>query len=95
MKITFSARHFEASEKLKDFATTELSRLKKYFDGVLLGEVVLEEQGGIKRAEIRIKMLGKTLPAKTEGEDFYKIIPKAIDKLEAQIKSTKSKAFSR
>ncbi len=95
MRITFSARHFDATDKLQTFAENEISRLKKHFDGVLHGEVVVEENGNLKQVEIRITMLGKTLPAKVEGNDFYKMIPKAVDKIEAQIKTTKSKAFGR
>jgi len=95
VKITFSARHFEASDKLQQFAKDELAALKKYFDGVLHGEVVLEEHAAKKEVEIRITMLGKVLTSKVDGDDFYKIIPKAITKLEAQIKSTKSKASGR
>ena len=96
MKITVSARHFEATEKLKEFALAEIFRLKKYFDGVLNGEVILEENGhNNHQAEIRISMLGHTLTSKVEGTDFYKMIPKAVDKIETQLKSTKAKATQR
>jgi putative sigma-54 modulation protein len=95
MKITFSARHFEASANLQEFATGEIRRLKKYFDGILHAEVVLEEHSTNKLVEIRVNMLGKTLTSKIEDSDFYKIIPKAVDKLEKQIKTTKSKVMSR
>lgn len=95
MKITFSARHFEASSELKNFTTEQIRQLKKYYDGVLHGEVVLEENGHSKLVEVRITMLGKTLPAKVEGNDFLKLVPKAVEKIEAQIKSTKAKATER
>lgn len=95
MKVTFSARHFEASEKLQQFAVSELNRLDKYFDGALSGEVVLEENANLKAAEMRLNMLGKVLPVRMEGSDFYKIIPRAVDKLEKQLKSQKSKLQSR
>ena len=95
MKITFSARHFEASEKLQQFTTDQIRVLKKYFDGVLNAEVVLDEHGTLKEVEIRVTMLGKVLNAKTSGEDFYKVIPKAVEKIEVQVKSTKEKALGR
>ena len=95
MKITFSARHFEATEKLRQFASDEIRVLKKYFDGVLNAEVILDEHATQKEAEIRVTMLGKTLTAKVAGDDFYKIIPKAVEKVEVQVKSTKAKALGR
>ncbi len=93
MKVTFSARHFEASEKLQEFAKNEIHRLKRYFDGTLTGTVILEKNDNLKIVELRLNALGKLLPARMEGSDFYKIIPKAVDKLERQLKSTKSKVY--
>lgn len=95
MKITFSARHFEASEKLQDFARKELGRVKKYFEGALEGEVILEEKGTLKAVDLRLNALGKRLIAQVEGEDFYKIIPQAVDKVEKQLKAAKSKVYNR
>ena len=95
MKITITARHFDASEKLQAFVNDEIRELKKYFDGVLHAEVVLDEHAALKEVEIRINMLGKVLTSKVEGDDFYKIVPKVIDKLETQIKTAKAKAFQR
>ena len=95
MKINFSARHFNASDNLQHFVTGEIGNLSKYFDGVQSADVVLAEHGSLRQAELRITMLGRVLTAKVEGEDFYKVVPKAVEKLEAQIKSTKSKAFGR
>ncbi len=95
MKITFSARHFEAPAKLKDFTTDEIKRLKKYFDNVMNVDVIFEESGSNKSFEIRVKLHGKFLTSKTEDTDFYKMIPKVIDKLEAQLRTAKDKASDR
>ena len=95
MKITFAARHFTASDKLQAFATRELEHLQRYFNGDLAGDIILEESGSLKTVEMRINMLGKLLPVRVEGNDFYKIIPKAVDKLEKQLKAQKSKKYNR
>ncbi len=95
MKITFSARHFDATEKLKDFTSEELKRLKKYHDNVMNVEVVLEESGSTKAAEIRVKIQGKFITSKAEDTDFYKMIPKVVDKLETQMRHLKDKANNR
>ncbi len=93
MNIKFSARHFEATEKLRLFATKEIERLKRYFNGNLNADIILDDNGNIKTVELRLSMLGKLLPVRVEGTDFYKIIPQAIDKLERQVKSTKGKVY--
>lgn len=95
MKTTISVRHFEATEKLQQFANTELSELEKYFEGDLTAQLILDEAGNLKTVELRVTALGKLLPAKVEGSDFYKLIPKAVEKVEKQLKSVKSKLTGR
>jgi ribosomal subunit interface protein len=95
MKIKFSARHFEATDQLREFVTSEIEHLSRFFEGRLSCDVVLEENGNNRAAEIRLNMLGKVLPVRVEGTDFYKLIPKGIEKLEKQMQSQKSKVTKR
>ena len=95
MKINFSARHFEATDQLREFVTSEIDHLSRFFEGRLSCDVILEENGNIKAAEIRLNMLGKVLPVRVEGNDFYKLIPKGVVKLEKQMLAQKSKITKR
>lgn len=95
MKITIAARHFDASEKLKEFATKELTRLNKYFEGNISGKIILEENGSSKKVDMRVTAFSKIFVSNIDGTDFYKIIAKTVDKLENQFKTAKSKAFER
>ncbi len=95
MKITFSARHFDPTPKLQSFAIEEISKIEKHLKGHSTCEVVLEESGNLKVVDIRLNALSKVFKARVEDNDFYKIIPKAVNKLEKQFKSEKSKARSR
>ncbi len=95
MKITFSARRLEPSEKLQSYVTKEILKLKRYFNGNISSEVILDESGNRKVVDIRLSALNKVFPVKVEGNDFYKIVPKAVDKLEKQLKSQKSKVYGR
>ena len=95
MKVTFSALHFAASDRLQSFATSEMQRLERYVAGHIDGDVVLREDGSVKVAEMRVNALGRLLPVRVEGDDFYRIIPKGIEKLEKQLKHQKSKITAR
>jgi ribosomal subunit interface protein len=95
MEITLSTRRFEPTEKLLVFANNEIEKLSKYFDGDISGTIILEENGNRKIIEVRIKALGKVMTAQLEGDDFYKVIPKAADKLVRQLQSQKSKIRGR
>ncbi|NQT35427.1 ribosome-associated translation inhibitor RaiA [bacterium] len=95
MKTTLSARRFTPTEKLQNFAKKEINKLKKHFGDDITSEIILEENGNLKVVDIRLNALGKTFKTRVEDDDFYKIIPKAVNKLEKQLKSRKSKVFNR
>jgi|GEM_PF-31852 integrase/recombinase XerC len=93
MRISVSARHFKASDKLQQFATTEVSRLKKYFDHILDGEVVLSWQKSNKVSEISLNVNGTKMTATEVSDDFYKSIPRTVDKLERQLRKHKGRLY--
>ncbi len=95
MNITFSTRHFEASEKLQSFAMKEFQGISKFSDDIVSGGIVLEENGNQKETRLRLNVYGRELVSKAGGTDFYKIIPAAVDKLKTQLKSKKSKVANR
>ena len=95
MEITISTRRFEPTEKLLAYANKEIDKLSRYFDGDLSGTVMLDESGNRKIVEARITALGKVMTVQLEGNDLYKLIPKAVDKLSRQLKSHKSKIRGR
>ncbi len=93
MRVSVSARHFKASDKLQQFATTEVMRLKKYFDHILDGEIVLSWQKGSKTSEINLNVNGTKLTATDASDDFYKSIPRTVEKLERQLRKYKGKLY--
>ncbi len=95
MKITFSARHFDATEKLQNFAKKEVDGLGKYADNIKHSEIILEQNDNLKSADIRLNAFGSSFISKVEGDDFYKVIPKCVEKIRKQLKAKKSKVLSR
>ncbi|MCX6639744.1 MAG: ribosome-associated translation inhibitor RaiA [bacterium] len=93
MRINVSARHFKASDKLRDFATTEVMKLKKFFDNITDSEIILSSQKGSKSSEIILNVNGTKLTAAEASDDFYKCIPKTVTKLESQLKKYKDKLY--
>src|SRR5574341_1203678 len=91
MNINITARHFKAPEKLKNYARKEVARLKKYYDGIIEGEVILTWEKLTQIAEINLKVYGQTLSAKQKSEDIRKSITLAVDKLERQVEKYKEK----
>lgn len=91
MRISFTARHFKAPDPLKTFAEQEVRRLKKYHDGILDCEIVLNWEKQIQIAEISVTIQGQKLTAVEKSENLRKSITLAVEKLERQLKKHKSK----
>ncbi|MDZ7315089.1 MAG: ribosome-associated translation inhibitor RaiA [candidate division KSB1 bacterium] len=91
MTVTFTARHFKTSDRLKEFATQEVRRLKKYYDDILEVDIVLDYVKLEQVAEISIKVYGQRLTVVEKSEDMYKSITLAVDKLERKLLKYKEK----
>ena len=95
MTLIFTARHFKAHDSLKEFAETELSKLFKYYDGIIKSEVILnydKPANSLKTAEIIVHANNHhTFTAKETSDDFKVSIEIAVDKLATQIRKYKDK----
>ncbi|MBN2357739.1 ribosome-associated translation inhibitor RaiA [candidate division KSB1 bacterium] len=91
MRITFTARHFKTSDRLKEHAFTQVEKLKRYYDGILDIEIILDYIKQQQVAELIAKVYGTRLTVVEKSEDMYKSIDLAVDKLERQLKRYKGK----
>ena len=91
MQIRVTARRFDLSEEIKTFAVDEVRRLKKIYDGIIDGDVVLGWQKQDRLAEINVKVYGKMLTAHARTDEMHKSIVQAVDKLERQLQKYKDK----
>ena len=91
MRTSIAARRFKASDKLQEYANTEVRRLQKYFDNIIDCDIILSYQKENKTCEILLNVYGTVLKAKDETDDFYKSINRTVYKLEQQVKKYKEK----
>ncbi len=94
MNVQFTARHFKAHDGLKHYALQQVSTLKKYYDGIVQGNIVLrfeKPKDSLKIAEINLAVYGTKLVAIEKSENFYKSIDSAVEKLERQLLKYKGK----
>lgn len=91
MRISFTARHFQPSDRLKEFARTEISRVGKFYDGIIDAEIILDYEKQTQLAEILLKVNGTKLAVKEKSEDMYKSITLCVEKLERKLKKYKEK----
>ncbi len=91
MRTRFTARHYKAPASLKNFAEQEVQRLKKYYDGIIDCEIILDYEKQTQVAEIILTVYGQRLTAVEKSEEIRKSITLAVDKLERQLKKYKNK----
>jgi len=91
MRISFTARHFKPSDRLKEHATAQVEKLTRYYDGILEIEIVLDYIKQQQVAEVITKVYGTRLAVVEKSEDMYKSIDLAVDKMENKLKKYKGK----
>jgi len=95
MRITFTARHFEASEQLREYVEKEVRKLQKFFNHIVDCEVILTNEKSTAIVEINLNVYNSQLTAKTKSEDFHKSVDMAVKKMERQLKRYKGKLRER
>lgn len=97
MKVTFTARHFTASDDLKEYAVDSVDKLNKYFDHISSVEIILEPTQDVtkpQKAEIKVGVPGNLLTTSNESKTYEQAVHDAIDNLARQLKRYKEKRFS-
>ena len=96
MKTTFTARHFEPSENLKEYTLQSISKLEQYYDRIVSCSVVLAPTASSKtpqQAEIIVKIPNKVLTATESADKYEKAILDAVENLSRQLKRYKEKKY--
>ena len=94
MKIILTARHFKASEDLKQYINKEVSQLSKYNENIIECDVVLIKEKNNCETEISLKVPHEVLTVKESSENFYTSIDQAMHNLERKIQKHKEKSHS-
>jgi len=91
MEITFSSRHGDLPDALKEYARQEVVGLSKYFDRLVEADIILDQEGHRNIAEVRIHSTNDTHFASLEAGDMRTAIDGTVEKLKRQLKRHKEK----
>lgn len=92
MKIQITARHFHASPQLHASLKESLNKIEKFNDSITGAHVILDaERNGMRRAEIVVRVLDKTICVHADEDNMYKAIDAMLDKVERQLKKENEK----
>ncbi len=97
MDINIKTTNFDADKKLVEFVKNKVSKLDKYFDGIIRSEVTLNFNKSKKKftdnkeAKIILEVPGNELFAEKDALTFEEAVDSVVDALEKQVKKHKEK----
>lgn len=100
MQIIVKGKNIEITEALRQYACDKVSRVGKYFDGILKTEIELSVERNPKIPEsqvieVTIFSTGPIIRAKESASDMYHAIDLVTTKLERQARRVKEKMIDR
>ncbi|MBL8029095.1 MAG: ribosome-associated translation inhibitor RaiA [Fibrobacteres bacterium] len=92
MNVQFTARHFHASDTLKQNVISRAEELVKFYENITSAHVVLDAEDDLrKKAEVVLNTKGKSITGKSEDEKMGAAIDAAFAKVERQLKKQNEK----
>lgn len=100
MRITVKGKNLDVSPKVRDYATTKLSRVSRLFDRFIEMDVVFSEETNPRisdrvHCEVTLHAKGKYLRAAAVGPDHLTATDRAEAKLTRQVRKLKTKLVSK
>lgn len=96
MKTTFTARHFECSQDLKEFSLSSVEKIEQFFDNIIVCDVILrpgQDDDNPSIADLNVKVPKKLINVTEEAPTYEQAIGAAVDNAVRQLRKYKTKHF--
>jgi len=91
MEVRITARHFDLTDDLKQFAESRMESLARYFDHIIDMHLKLDVEKYRHTADLNATVYGTTLSCSANSTDMYATIDEVVKRMQAQIKKYKSR----
>ena len=95
MNIEITARHFTASDKLKELINEKIMKIEKFNSGIMNCHVILTKENSSENVEINAHVKGYDFSAHESGDVFEKSLRNAVENLSIQIKKQHERSLGR
>ena len=95
MDIEITARHFTASNSLKELIYEKIKKIEKFNSGIMSCHVILTKENNSENVEIVAHAKRYDFAAHENADVFKRSLKNAIDKISIQIKKQHEKAIGR
>ncbi len=89
MEVSFTFRHVESSEGVKNYAREKIAKLQKYMRSPLTADVIFSMERHLHCVEVIVNGDGHRFTGTHESEDMYASIDLVLDKIDRQIRDGK------
>ncbi len=86
MQIITSFRQMPSSVALREYGESKVSRLERYFNGLMEAKVTFSAGKTSQKAEVQVKGQGLSLRGEETAQDAYAALDLVVDKLSRQLK---------
>lgn len=92
MKVSIVARHFDISEKTREYIQAEIDhRLEPVYDRIVSCKMIVDKVKNDYIAEVILNVPGDILTAKETSEDLTKSVDFVVKKMRKQLSRHKNK----
>jgi putative sigma-54 modulation protein len=91
MRVDFTGRGIDITDRIRSFAESKLSRLEKLAEDMHDVSIVLSTEKYRHRAEINFLSRKRSFHGNEETNDMFQAIDNVVSKLESQLKKVKGK----
>lgn len=94
MRVTFSSKSVQMTEREREYADKKLQRLARYFRSAREAHLTYSTQRNFQIVEVQLDLDGTLLRAEERTPDVFASIDAVAEKLEHQVKRLKDKVRS-
>ena len=91
MDLTISARNFELTEALEEYAQSKMDKLKRFAHVITSGHLVLEKDKSVSITELSLLVKHSSINSKVTNNDLYLGISEVVKKIERQLEKYEAK----
>src|SRR5687768_5960043 len=95
MAVRIYGHHVKITRSMKEYIESKIPRIEKYTDQIQSLEIVLEKEGPVHLAELRLKAGPIEVTTKHRDADATKAIDLLIDKTESALKKQHDKMIGK
>ncbi len=96
MKTTFTARHFDPTSELHNYAEDAVQKLDQFYDRIITCDIILQpvaDDDNPQQAELNVKVPQKLLNATEKSTSYEQAINMVIENISRQLKKYKTKTL--